>query len=282
MVAQIQSTHPQSSPVIDGDASTFQSASVGPDDRWLWTWDTQNGLPDGTYTAYAASTPRDLAHISSTHYSRVTFTMTKPTNIGPGGPLSEPSVATQEGKVTISGIAKGNPHTGVTIWIIGAPGSGMPGYIDQFIEQPDSNGFYSLGYTNTRLEEGKYHVIVQHPGLNGIPDINLAGNSTGDRMGDDEWIWNRLIHQDNDPKGTKIFKVSGPGSLQGDDAFEALIQVFRDPGIDDIIAITPLPPVASTGSGYTIPVVNNPEEKTIAQTGMDFPVQDQRRDPHLR
>jgi hypothetical protein len=268
--AQLQSTHPGQSPVIDGDATTFQSARVGTDNRWSYTWDKQNDLKDGTYTVYAASTPRDLAHISSTHYSWVTFTMMKPANIGPGGPLTEPSVVTQEGKVTISGIAKGTPHPGVTIWIIGAPGSGMPGYIDQFIEQPDSDGFYSLGYTNTRLEEGKYHVIVQHPGLNGDPDIYLASNSTSDRMGDDEWIWNRLIHQENDPEGTKLFKVSGPGSLQGDDAYEALIQAFRDPGVDDIIAITPLPTVASTGSGIIIPVVNSRDEEALAQSRTGF------------
>ena len=264
--SQIQSMHPRDSPVIDGDASTFQAAGVGPDNQWSYTWNTRDIIMDtGTYAVYAASTPRDLAHISSTHYSRITFNMMRPATIGPGGNLSEPSVAIRKGGFTISGIAKGTPHPGVAIWITGAPGSGMPGYIYQFFEEPDADGFYSFDYANTRLDEGQYHIIVQHPGMNGIPDIYLAGNTSGDAKSDDGWVWNRLIHQDNDPKGTKIFKVLGPGSLQGDDAYEALIQAFRDPGVDDIIATAPLPAVPSTGSGNTVSIMDSPEEKAITQ-----------------
>ncbi len=77
--AQIQSTHPFQSPVIDGDVSTFQAAPVGPDHTWSYTWDTHNVMIDsGTYTVYAASTPRDLPHINSTHFDRVSFIMARP------------------------------------------------------------------------------------------------------------------------------------------------------------------------------------------------------------
>jgi hypothetical protein len=77
--AQLQSTHPGQSPVIDGDASTFQAARVGPDNTWSFTWDTHNVMIDsGMYTVYAASTPRDLSHINSTHFDRISFVMAPP------------------------------------------------------------------------------------------------------------------------------------------------------------------------------------------------------------
>lgn len=77
--AQIQSIHPFQSPVIDGDASTFQAVRVGPDNTWSYTWDTHNVMIDsGTYTVYAASTPRDLSHINSTHYDRISLIMAPP------------------------------------------------------------------------------------------------------------------------------------------------------------------------------------------------------------
>ncbi len=77
--AQIQSLHPGQSPVIDGNASTFQAARVGPDKTWSYTWDTQNVMIDsGMYTVYAASTPRDLPHINSTHFAGISIIMVPP------------------------------------------------------------------------------------------------------------------------------------------------------------------------------------------------------------
>ena len=77
--AQIQSIHPGQSPVIDGDASTFQAARVRSDNTWSYTWDTHNVMIDsGTYTVYAVSTPRDLPHINSTHFDRISFIMAPP------------------------------------------------------------------------------------------------------------------------------------------------------------------------------------------------------------
>jgi hypothetical protein len=80
--AQIQSIHPGQSPVIDGDASTFQAARVGPDNTWSYTWDTHNVMIDsGMYTVYAASTPRDLPHINSTHFDRISLIMAPPRSV---------------------------------------------------------------------------------------------------------------------------------------------------------------------------------------------------------
>ena len=35
-------------------------------------------IDSGTYTVYAASTPRDLPHINSTHFDRISFIMARP------------------------------------------------------------------------------------------------------------------------------------------------------------------------------------------------------------
>jgi hypothetical protein len=80
--AQIQSLHPGQSPVVDGDASTFQTARVGPDKTWSYTWDTRNVMIDsGMYTIFAASTPRDLPHINSTHFDEISIIMLPPRGI---------------------------------------------------------------------------------------------------------------------------------------------------------------------------------------------------------
>lgn len=242
--SQIQSTRPGDSPVIDGDASTFLAAGVGPDHQWSYTWNSQKVRIDaGLYSIYAASTPRDFSHINNTHHARTDVIMMRPANIEPAnGNLTVPSVVMKGDTITISGTVKGNPVPGVAIWIIGAPGSGMAGYADQVIVQPDSTGSYSLDLNTApaRLEEGKFHVIVQQPMQNGVFDIYL---------GKDGWVWNRML-KENDANGTKIFRIQGPGSLQGNDAYEALVQVFIDPAVDDTIAIFPST-VGPIGSGDT-------------------------------
>jgi hypothetical protein len=262
--SQIQSSHPGQSPVIDSDASTFLTASVGPDNQWSYTWNTRKVLIDaGMYTVFAASTPRDFSHINDTHYAKVAFIMKRPANIdSPEGNLSVPSVVRQGNKITISGTAKGNPYPGVAIWVIGAPVPDTAGYANQFIVQPDSTGFYSLDLdsASARLEEGRYHVVVQHPMQNNVLDIYLDGNTPGNTK--DGWVWNRMLTSNNDANGTKIFKALGPGSLQGDDAFEALIFAFEDPVVDDIIAIAPLSTATPTGSGNSVPGLQNRDSET--------------------
>ena len=257
--AQIQSTHPGNSPVIDNNASTFLAAGAGPDHRWSYTWNSQKALIDaGMFTVFAASSPRDLPHINETHYARVSFIMTRPANIeSPGGNLSVPSVVMQGNNITISGTAQGNPGPGIAIWVIGAPASGKAGYANQFIVHPDSTGSYSLDLdrASTGLEEGKFHVVVQHPMQNNVFDIYLANTTAGDTT--DAWVLNRMLRDNNNTDGTRVFKIRGAGSLQGDDAYEALVQVFEDPSVDDTIVIFPST-VNPTGSGDTAPGPQTP------------------------
>jgi hypothetical protein len=249
--SQIQSSHPGQSPVIDGNASAFQAVSVGPDAAWSYTWNTRTVLIDaGLYTVVAASAPRNLSHINDTHYAKLDFVMKRPANIdSPNGNLSEPSVVTKGNTVTISGTATGSPGSNVAIWIIGAPGSGTAGYADQVVVRPDATGSYSLDLDRaaTSLQDGAFHVVVQHPGKNDLLDIFVENNSAAGAK--DAWVINRMLTDTENANGTRIFKIRGAGSLQGNDAFEALVQVFEDPAVDDTIVIAPLPAVIATGSG---------------------------------
>jgi len=257
--AQIQSTHPGNSPVTDNNASTFLAASVGPDNQWSYTWNSQKALIDaGMFEVFAAGSPRDLPHINDTHYARVAFIMTRPANIeSPNGNLSvPPSVVMKGDKITISGTAKGNPGPGVAIWIIGAPGSGTTGYANQVIVHPDSTGAYSLDLdrATARLEEGRFHVVVQHPMQNNVFDIYFANVTAGDAL--DGWVLNRMLKDNNNADGIRVFKIRGAGCLQGNDAYEALVQVFEDPSVDDTIAIFPST-VNPTRSNDTVPGQQN-------------------------
>jgi hypothetical protein len=112
--AQIQSTHPGDSPVIDDDSSTFQAAPVGSDNRWSYTWDIRNVRVDsGTFTLYAASTPRDLSHINRTRSDRVSFLMFPPkgmdlANAGAGAGSEPSETGTIAGKGYVTIVAAGN------------------------------------------------------------------------------------------------------------------------------------------------------------------------------
>ncbi|MFA6332736.1 MAG: YcdB/YcdC domain-containing protein [Methanoregula sp.] len=303
--AQIQSMHPDQSPVIDGDASSFQAVPVGPDNRWSYTWDTENSLiGPGTFTIHAAGAPRDLAHINNTHSDTVSFLKLSPENTGmPTGMIAStgsnepiiitrperhsisnndilppPSVVREGNRIRISGTVKGNPPPELVIWttewdpdpVHGGGGSGW-GYVS-----PDPSGNYFTYIIDSsaisRIEAGNYHVVVQHPMQNKVFDI--SPNTNGNEAGMNSWIWNRMLNGNNDTKGTKIFMMYGPGGLQGDNSYQALIEAFKDPSVDDIIAIAPS--LSATPAGVTMTetprsvIVNNTEETAIAQTGDGF------------
>lgn len=172
----------------------------------------------------------------------------------PGDNLTSPSVVLHGDILTISGTAKGNPRPGVGIWILGSPGNGTAGYASQFVVQPDAAGYYSLDLDGAaaNLGDGIYRVVVQHPMENNALDIYLARTTPGDAKSG--WVWNRMLSQNNDANGTKIFRVLGPGSLQGNDACEALVFAFREPVVDDVISVSPSLTIKTTGSGSAVPV----------------------------
>ena len=291
--AQLRSTHPGQSPVIDGDASTFQAAGVGMDNRWSFTWDTRNiEIGTGTFTIHAASMPRDLPHLNSTQSGRISFLklsksmrpferyepiiITRPErqSISRDDILPSPSVVREGDKIRISGRVNGNPRPDdIVVWVMawdsdpvhrGSGGSWS-------IIKPDSTGFYFQDVIDSqtigRIEEGNYHIVVQHPMQNNVFDIYPApANETGP-----SWVWNRMLRENNNAEGSKIYM---DGGLQGNDAYLALIEAFKDPSVDDIIAIAPPSAITPAGVSTTeVPrsqVVNNTEGNAVTQTHEGF------------
>ena len=88
---------------------------------------------------------------------------------------------------------------------------------------------------------GQYFVVVQHPMQNNIFDVDaehatgMIGIGTGVS---DNYVVNKQL-QGKNQSGTivstnsRIFKLEGPGSLQGSDAAEALVEGINDANVDD-------------------------------------------------
>ncbi len=156
-------------------------------------------------------------------------------------------------KITISGISRGGQASETAIWVFG------PGYSDRFIVNPDSTGSYSMviDTATTRLDEGNYHVVVQHPGLDRIFDVTMNG----------DYIRNSVTSSD-------IFRFRGSGRLTGDEAYGALLQVLGDTDFnndvipkDTLNGNTPIP-VSFHVSATAAPV---PDTTTIPLTTVATP-----------
>jgi trimeric autotransporter adhesin len=119
--------------------------------------------------------------------------------------------------VFIRGIATGHPQNGLQVWIIGY------NYlkIDTVQVNEDNTYSYELKSSETQaLSSGQYYVVVQHPMMNGQFDIIYAPGSGG--------IINRQLGN-----GTRIFQITGPGSLQTPDAAYALVRAISSQDVDD-------------------------------------------------
>ena len=75
--------------------------------------------------------------------------------------------------------------------------------------------------TTNSMYSGQYFVVVQHPGTNGLYDIDWAGAPA------------EFVYDYGGTTAVSLFKIYGPGSLQGFDAVEALEQGINQPYIDD-------------------------------------------------
>ena len=85
----------------------------------------------------------------------------------------------------------------------------------------------SQGVTND-MSPGQYFVVAQHPMYNEIFDVwpaSVPGSFTKD-----------LVVGSYPVNGNTLFKLQGPGSLQGSDAAEALVQALNNPSVDDTYA----------------------------------------------
>jgi hypothetical protein len=134
----------------------------------------------------------------------------------PGDSGSSSAIANGD-PVYIRGIATGHPQSGLQVWIIGY------NYlkIDTVQVNEDNTYSYELKSSETQgLASGQYYVVVQHPMMNGQFDIIYAPGSGG--------VINRQLGN-----GTRIFQITGPGSLQSPDAAYALVRAISSQDVDD-------------------------------------------------
>ncbi|MGA2160781.1 MAG: hypothetical protein ABSG28_01080 [Methanoregula sp.] len=209
---------PQQSPV-NGDPGSFTVVKTKPDNTWEYTMYTSGfRLDAGTYTIYAVSQPETKDQFgNSTTYGTVSIALKKPFITAE----ISPSSISKGVPFTVSGSAEGNPET-IQIWILGK------NYYSKAIESVNSDASYKYEVSQavtSHLESGQYFVIVQHPMENNTFDIDVSGDYV------------RSLQLNN---GTNLFRISGPGSLQGSDAAEALVVAFSDPSNgDDTYALIP-------------------------------------------
>jgi hypothetical protein len=197
-------TSPQQA-VVSGNPDSFTVVNTKPDKTWEYTYYTANLPVDaGTYSIYAVSQPKAKDQLGPTA-ANVGIILKKPFITAE---ISSASVS-QGQPFTISGSAEGNPSN-VQIWILGK------NYFSKSIVSVSSDASFKYVVpqeVTSQLASGQYFVIVQHPMENTTFDIDVSGDYV------------RSLQLNN---GTNLFRVSGPGSLQGNDAAEALIAAFSD------------------------------------------------------
>jgi M6 family metalloprotease-like protein len=129
-----------------------------------------------------------------------------------------PSAVVQGDKIFINGTAEGQPSS-VAIWILGKNFA----FKQTVVVNVDGSFSYEITQDTTNsMNSGQYSVVVQHPGINGIYDIDWAGPPA-------QYVYDYGLTT----TPVSVFKIYGPGSLQGSDAAEALTQAILQPYIDD-------------------------------------------------
>ncbi len=189
-----------------GDPGSFTVVKTKPDTTWDYHWYTSGLMLDaGSYTIYAASQPKAKDQLADIPYGTTSIIVKKPfifTNIS--------SFSVVQGQpFTITGTTEGNPPE-VQIWIIGDT------YVSTIKTPVNSDALFTFtadAVMSGKLPAGQNYLFVQHPMQNNQFDIAVSGDYVRD------------VNLNN---GTNLFKVTGPGSLQGNDAAEALVAAFNE------------------------------------------------------
>jgi hypothetical protein len=199
-------------PVVSGDATTFTSTEVDPDNTWEYRWATAGlNLDAGSYTVYAVSSPNNRDNLGGTQYGTFSVVVRKPfvtanasgTVVARGDPL------------TLTGTAEGNPTQGVAVWLFG---TNYYSRTTQTVNDDTSFSHEIARGTTQGLATGQYFAVVQHPMYNGQFDVDEVIEGGVTRVYD---------------TSGNFFVASGPGRLQGSDAADALTRLLDGQNIDD-------------------------------------------------
>jgi hypothetical protein len=237
--------------VVSGNPESFVVVKTSPDKTWEYSFYTANlPLDAGTYTLYAATRPVAENQFGDlTTYGTVGVILKKPFLTAGISPVS----ISRGQPFAVNGSAEGEPRT-VQVWIVGNNFL----YNTMVSVNPDASYTY-FGDTqlSEQLPKGQCYLIVQHPMQNTQIDILASG----------DWVKNLQLNEGNSTGGTNLFKIRGPGSLQGNDAAEALIFAIGDhtTGVDDTYTVIPFQ--------VSDPASPAPQASAAATTPARYPTQ---------
>jgi hypothetical protein len=192
--------------VVSGDPGTFTQAATKPDKSWEYVLYTDSlNLTAGSYTVYAVSQPKAIDDIGTTSSDDVAVIFKKPFIATAISPL--PVLRGQP--FTVTGYAEGDPPS-VQLWILG------DNFFSIITTPVDSEADYTFTADpqfSENLAAGDYYLIAQHSMQNNQFDIAFNGEYVTAMQGENS---------------KDLFRVSGPGSLQGRDAAEALVFALNE------------------------------------------------------
>jgi hypothetical protein len=206
------------------------------DKSWEYSFYTANlPLDAGVYTIYAAGEPK-TADVLGPDAANVGIVLRKP--FITAAPSASPVIKGQPFRVT--GTAEGNIPE-VQVWIIGnnyVYTAKTPVNIDADFT------FTADAALSGELPAGQNYLFVQHPMQNNRFDIDISG----------DYVRNALLNN-----GTNLFKNSGPRSLQGTDAADALMAAFSSTEArDDTITVIPFQVAGAESQSTTQTPITNP------------------------
>jgi hypothetical protein len=202
-------TSPQAD-VVSGNPDSFTGVKTKPDKTWEYTWYTANlNLDAGTYSVYAVSQPKAKDQLGP-DAANVGIIVKKPF-ITAG---ISPAIISKGVPFTVSGFAEGIPPN-VQIWILGKNYSST----SMVSVNADASFKYEVPREVTsHLASGQNFIVVQHPMVDNQFDFVVGG----------DYVRNVKLNN-----GTNLFRLTGPGSLQGSDAADALIAAISDQETND-------------------------------------------------
>ena len=130
----------------------------------------------------------------------------------------------------------------VAVWAFRMDDTGIRHFFTRLPATEDSTGrlsFSAAGTATSSLPAGKYWLVIERPVKDGSFRFVLDG------------AWVKGKSPDSPQDTVKFFSVTGPGSLSGEDAYEALMAAYN--GGTYVTGVTTFPADSGiTERGYTI------------------------------
>jgi hypothetical protein len=197
--------------VVSGNPGSFAIATTKADRSWEYVYYTHNlNLGAGTYTVYAVSQPKAKDQLNGAGSADIGIALKKPFITAE----ISPSSVSKGQPFTVRGIAEGIPPA-VQIWIIGDT------YVFNTTTPVNSDASFTFNgdtQLSGKLPEGQWYLIVEHPMADNQSDFVISGDYV------------RNLKRNNGPN---LFRISGPGSLQGSNAADALTAAISDQEAND-------------------------------------------------